>query len=81
MSIRETIVTQFQLVAAEQKKNLAPLVDELALVDSGLDSLSFAIIVTRLEDELGNDPFSASQEAYFPVTFGDFIRLYENGAV
>lgn len=80
MSIREAIVTQFQLVAAEQKKNLAPLVDELALVDSGLDSLSFAIIVTRLEDELGNDPFSASQEVYFPVTFGDFVRLYENGA-
>ena len=80
MSIREAIVTQFQLVAAEQKKNLAPLVDELVLVDSGLDSLSFAIIVTRLEDELGNDPFSASQEVYFPVTFGDFVRLYENGA-
>ncbi|MCL2384746.1 MAG: acyl carrier protein [Alphaproteobacteria bacterium] len=80
MSIRETIVTQFKLVATEQKKNLAPLVDELPLVDSGLDSLSFAIIVTRLEDELGNDPFSASQEVYFPVTFGDFVRLYENGA-
>ncbi len=46
---------------------------------SGLDSLCFAILVTRLEDELGIDPFTASDEVYFPVTLGDFVRLYENG--
>ena len=79
-SIREAIISQFQQVAAEQKKTLARLDDDLSLADSGLDSLCFAILVTRLEDELGTDPFTASEEVYFPVTLGDFVRLYEHGA-
>ena len=78
MSVRSTITSQFEQVAREQEKQLAPLCDELKLVESGLDSMSFAIIVARLEDALGIDPFSAAREIEFPVTFGDFIRLYEN---
>jgi acyl carrier protein len=46
-------------------------------MDSGLDSLGFAIVVARLEDALGIDPFSASNDGQYPVTFGDFIQLYE----
>ena len=78
MSVRSTITSQFQQVAVEQERTLAPLDDQLKLVQSGLDSLSFAIIVARLEDSLGIDPFSAAEALDFPVTFGDFVRLYEN---
>ena len=53
--------------------------DDLVLLESGLDSLCFAVIVARLEDELGFDPFTASEEIEFPVTFKDFIEIYENG--
>ena len=77
MSVKSTITAQFQQVAREQDRTLAPLSDELKLVQSGLDSLSFAIIVARLEDALGIDPFSSSDALEFPVTFGDFVRLYE----
>jgi acyl carrier protein len=77
VSVRSTITSLFQQVAAEQGKRLSPLDDNLSLPESGLDSLCFAIIVARLEDELGVDPFTASDEVYFPVTFGDFVRLYE----
>jgi acyl carrier protein len=76
-SIRTTIVSQFEQVAAEQRHKLAPLTDDRALMDSGLDSLAFAIVVARLEDSLGFDPFSASEDAQFPVTFGDFVQMYE----
>ena len=78
MSVRSTITTQFEQVAKEQGKNLIALTDATPLLDSGLDSLCFAIIVARLEDELGLDPFSTSDDAEFPVTFGDFVRFYEN---
>ena len=78
MSVRSTITSQFQQVAVEQERVLAPLSDDLKLVQSGLDSLSFAIIVARLEDALGIDPFNAAEAVEFPVTFGDFVRLYEN---
>jgi acyl carrier protein len=80
MPIKPTIMSQFVKVAQEQGKPLAALSDQTALLDSGLDSLCFAIIVARLEDELGIDPFSASDDAEFPVTFGDFVKFYENAA-
>jgi hypothetical protein len=78
MSVASEVLTQFQQVAKEQDKRLAPLTDDLALLESGLDSLCFAIIVARLEDQLGVDPFSTSEDAPFPVTVGEFIRFYEN---
>jgi len=80
MSMKSAIAAQFQQVASEQERTLSPLSDELKLLQSGLDSLSFAIIVARLEDSLGIDPFRSSEAVEFPVTFGDFVRLYENFA-
>jgi len=77
MNVRSTIATQFEQVALEQKRKLTRLSDDLRLLDSGLDSLSFALIVMRLEEALGFDPFDESGETQFPVTFGDFVKLYE----
>lgn len=81
MSVRSTITAEFEKVAGEQNRKLAPLSDNLSLLDSGLDSLSFAIVVTRLEDALGVDPFSAEEGIEFPVTLGDFVKLYEHAVV
>jgi acyl carrier protein len=64
-------------IAHEHGKILAPLKEDLMLADCGLDSLSFAVLVARLEDRLGIDPFSAAEEAVFPVTLGDFVKVYE----
>ena len=78
MSVRSEILDQFKQVAHEQDRRLGPLSDELPLLDSGLDSLCFAILVSRLENVLGVDPFSENADASFPVTLGEFIRFYEN---
>jgi acyl carrier protein len=78
-SVRAQVLAEFDQVAAQQRKTLAPLADDLVLLDSGLDSLCLAIIVARLEDTLGVDPFSGD-DAPFPVTLGDFVRLYEDAA-
>ncbi len=75
MSMRTTISSVFEEVAIEQQRKLAPLSSDLKLLQSGLDSLSFALVVARLEDALGFDPFEAVDT--FPVTFGDFVALYE----
>ena len=76
MNVRSTITSMFEAVAREQQRQLAVLTDDLKLLESGLDSLSFALIVARLEDTLGYDPFESAES--FPVTFGDFVRLYES---
>jgi hypothetical protein len=78
MSVRSEILDQFKQVAHEQARRLVPLSDELPLLDSGLDSLCFAILVSRLEAVLGVDAFSESEDVPFPVNLGEFIRLYEN---
>ena len=81
MDVRSEIVTQFTQVAQEHDKRLAPLTDSLELLDSGLDSLCFAVVVARLEGVLGIDPFSLSEDARFPATFGEFVSFYENANV
>lgn len=80
MSVRDTIEQQIKRIASDQKKRLAPLSDDLPLLDSGLDSLCFAILVARLEDDLGVDPFLDAGDGAFPETLGQFIAFYERAA-
>jgi acyl carrier protein len=78
MSVRATVISEIQHIAEDSKKPLPPLTDDLVLIDSGLDSLAIAILVARLEETLGSDPFSESADIPYPVTLGDFIKLYEH---
>jgi acyl carrier protein len=79
MSVKLTIIQQMEQIAREHGKILAPLKEDLVLADCGLDSLGFAVLVARLEDTLGVDPFTAAEDAFFPVTLGDFMKVYEHG--
>lgn len=81
MSLRSTIFATFQDVAAGQDKTLAPLTDDLVLLESGMDSLCFALVVATLEDELGFDPFTAAEDVFFPVTLGEFVQFYDDARV
>ncbi len=78
MSVQSLVMQQFVSVAKQQSIELAPLSNEVVLLDSGLDSLCLAVVVARLEDELGVDPFASAAESQLPVTVGDFVRLYED---
>ncbi len=78
MSVRLRIFSAMHQIAEEQKISLPPLQDDLSLHETGFDSLAFAILVARLEDDLGIDPFTIAEDAVFPLTVGDFVRAYEN---
>jgi len=59
-------------------KLLVPeLSDEVLLLESGLDSLGFAILIATLEERLEFDPFTIMEEPIYPKTFGEFVRIYE----
>ena len=77
MSVRSRIFSAMHQIAEEQKITLPPLQDDLSLHETGFDSLAFAILVARLEDDLGIDPFTLSEDVAFPLTVGDFIKAYE----
>lgn len=73
----QTIRTAFADVWQTQLGTEAPeLKDSDVLLDSGLDSLGFAIFVSQLEEELGYDPFTISDDAYYPQTYGEFVAFY-----
>lgn len=81
MSVRTSILDEIARVATEQKKTLEPLHDDAPLLTIGLDSLCFAILVARLEEKFGTDPFGASEDIALPVTLGDLIHFYEHALV
>lgn len=81
MEIRKIIESAVKSIAAEQQRRFPPLTDDLLLLNSGLDSLAFALLVVKLEDELGVDPFTESENIQAPVTFRDFAELYERALV
>lgn len=78
MDVRERIVAVMRQVAADSGKTLGEdFGDETVLLQSGLDSLDFAIVVARLEDEFQADPFTAMEEPVYPRTLADFVGIYE----
>jgi hypothetical protein len=58
MSVKLTMLDQMTVVAREQRKTLAPLHEDLALLDSGIDSFGIAALLARLEISLRTDPFT-----------------------
>jgi acyl carrier protein len=76
--IATIVISEMQKIAEEHRKNLVTLSGETALSSCGLDSLCFAVLVARLEDRFGVDPFSTSEDGAFPTTLGEFVGMYEN---
>ena len=74
--IETTIISTMQKIAQEQGIAPLDLQDETVLLDSGLDSMSFATVVVTLEEELGEDPFLATDEVFYPTTLRDFMDFY-----
>jgi len=81
MDIRAVILNEMNTVAAENNRRLAPLDNATTLVESGLDSLCFAILIARLEDATGIDPLSSGAVGRYPTTLGELIALYESALV
>jgi acyl carrier protein len=78
MNIREQIVNAMHETAVAMGSRITnELSDSVVLLESGLDSLGFAILVSRLEEDLGYDPFVLMEEPYYPRTLGEFVVIYE----
>jgi hypothetical protein len=81
MSMKNKIVAIIRELAAESGwKIVSDLNDHTVLLESGLDSLGFAILVARLEEELQYDPFTMMDEPVYPRTLGEFVAIYERYA-
>ncbi len=79
--MRETIIAIMSSIADDSDLHLkSELHDQDVLLECGLDSLGFAILVAHLEEEFGYDPFSLMDQPYYPRTFGEFVAIYQKYA-
>ena len=79
MSHRPQIVSKLEELFEEEGLAVPEsFADDLVLLESGLDSLSFAVLVAKLEDELGFDPFVESDTPFYPSTLREFVDFYDN---
>jgi len=80
MKCAQVIRAALEELFEEDDLPVPELTDDLVLLETELDSLGFAVLVTRLEESLGYDPFSLMTEPVYPTTFGEFVAVYEQYA-
>lgn len=56
---------------------ISHITSETVLLESGLDSLGFAMLVAKLEEDFGYDPFVLMDDAVYPKTLAEFVSLYK----
>lgn len=75
--IAEQIRKVFNELWAEDHEEPPPLLEaDTILLETGFDSMAFAVLVAQLDDELGVDPFALDMDGETPVTFADFVGFY-----
>jgi len=77
----DKIISLMNEIASESGVELNSQINgATVLLESGLDSLGFAILIARLEEELGYDPFTMMDEPVYPQTFGQLVEIYQRFA-
>lgn len=77
-NLRSTIIAAIMETADTRGTDIiGVLADDTILLESGLDSLGFAILVARLEENLGYDPFVLMDEPVYPRTLAEFVGIYQ----
>ncbi|MGV3772074.1 MAG: acyl carrier protein [Verrucomicrobiales bacterium] len=81
-TIRQTIIEEISGVLKDAGKQIPEVNESTSLLDGGMgmDSLDFAVLVVRLEQRLGSDPFNSATLDRFPTTLGALVSVYQNAA-
>lgn len=73
---RKIIIETLNEIRADRgEPALEPQDSDTLTAEFGFDSLDLAVVVVRLEQRLGRDPFRDGRP--LPATFGDWVTLYE----
>jgi acyl carrier protein len=57
-----------------------PIDADTLLLECGLDSLGYAMLVAQLEEDLGFDPFTELAIDIYPSTFAELLAIYQQCA-
>ncbi len=77
IDLEKIIFQEIRQIADEAGTTVARvLTRETEVFASGLDSMGFAVLVAKLEETLGYDPFVTMAEPVYPRTLGEFIDVF-----
>lgn len=81
MNLEQQIKQAMQQVAELSDCTLVePIEPATLLLECGLDSLGYAMLVAQLEEDLGFDPFTELEIEIYPSTFTEFLAIYQQCA-
>ncbi|MFT5923072.1 MAG: acyl carrier protein [Paraglaciecola sp.] len=81
MNLEQQIRNAMQQVAELSDCQLVePIVPDTLLLECGLDSLGYAMLVAQLEEDLGFDPFTELALDTYPSKFVEFLGIYQQCA-
>ena len=60
------------------KLTVSSIEDDTVLLESGLDSIGFAALISALEEDVGFDPFVELEYPVYPATFFELVSIYED---
>ena len=73
---RVAILDEIKVVFAEEGVTFEESMLGLPVMDIGVDSLTYAVLVARLEAKIGKDPFTEQPERAYPKLLSDFVDAY-----
>lgn len=76
-SNREAVIDQISQVFLEEGVRYSHDMLKMGVMDVGVDSMTYAILVARLESSLGFDPFTERPNLPYPTTLEDFVDAYD----
>jgi acyl carrier protein len=75
------IIEEITRLLVEDGKPVPPIGPDDGLVELGLDSLSFAVLITRLEELLGYEPLDLIESGAYPRTVRELVAVYAQARV
>ena len=73
---RTIILNEISVVFSEEGVTFDEGMLGLPVMDIGVDSLTYAVLVARLEVKIGKDPFTEQPERGYPKLLSDFVEAY-----
>jgi hypothetical protein len=74
--IREIVIQEIVEVFQQEGLIFRDEMLDLGVMEIGLDSLAYAVLVARLQVKLGRDPFTENPNLGYPKSLEQFIDAY-----
>jgi len=80
MNFRKIIKNKIIEIIGQMDLTLAvsSIENDTVLLESGLDSIGFAVLISSLEEDVGFDPFVELESPVYPATFFELVSIYED---